>query len=141
VSRVHSLRDVESFSEALKLRVTHIHLERRRFGAAYYIDARNLHLDVTCDHVGEIACRLVADLYGFDTGSERHTWPATWWDAFKLRWFPRWALKRWPAQMKGVETMHGVVFPHLTRDSGPGFGTARHLAIAIFHQDERPCRD
>jgi hypothetical protein len=24
-------------------------------------------------------------------------WPTTWWDAFKERWFPNWALRRWPA--------------------------------------------
>jgi hypothetical protein len=25
-------------------------------------------------------------------------WPATWWDAFKDRWFPAWAQKRWPVE-------------------------------------------
>jgi hypothetical protein len=25
-------------------------------------------------------------------------WPATWWDAFKERWFPAWAKKRWPVE-------------------------------------------
>lgn len=25
-------------------------------------------------------------------------YPATWWDAFKERWYPAWALLRWPAQ-------------------------------------------
>ena len=30
-------------------------------------------------------------------------WPATWWDAFKDRWFPRWALRRWPVRWKHAD--------------------------------------
>lgn len=42
--------------------------------------------------------------------------PKTWWDAFKLRWMPRWWLKRWPARMEVVElvateVMHGRALP------------------------------
>lgn len=29
--------------------------------------------------------------------------PATWWDAFKLRFFPGWWLRRWPAKQKTIE--------------------------------------
>lgn len=30
-------------------------------------------------------------------------WPCDWWQAFKERWFPRWALRRWPVRYKSVE--------------------------------------
>ena len=29
-------------------------------------------------------------------------WPATWWDAFKDRWYPQWARDRWPVRYKGI---------------------------------------
>ena len=33
-------------------------------------------------------------------------YPTTWWDAFKARWFPAWALLRWPpAYTRFVPTM------------------------------------
>jgi len=31
-----------------------------------------------------------------------YRWPATWQDAFKERWFPAWAKKRWPVRYKKV---------------------------------------
>lgn len=33
------------------------------------------------------------------TGEESIKYPATWWDAFKIRFFPRWARKRWPSRL------------------------------------------
>ena len=39
--------------------------------------------------VGTLAAESVRDLH--------FSHPATWWDAFKERWFPGWALQRWPA--------------------------------------------
>jgi len=31
-----------------------------------------------------------------------YQWPATWWDAFKERWFPAWAKRRWPVRHRKV---------------------------------------
>lgn len=30
--------------------------------------------------------------------------PLTWWDHFKLRWFPAWAERRWPCEFRTIET-------------------------------------
>jgi hypothetical protein len=30
-------------------------------------------------------------------------WPATWWDAFKDRWFPAWAKRRWPVEWRRLK--------------------------------------
>lgn len=38
-------------------------------------------------------------------------YPATWWDALKLRWFPAWALGRWPAQYAQYDAM--VLYPEI----------------------------
>lgn len=32
-----------------------------------------------------------------------YQWPATWKEAFKERWFPRWAKKRWPIYYRKIE--------------------------------------
>lgn len=36
----------------------------------------------------------VAESHAFEA-----SWPATWWEHVKQRWFPRWALARWPVKM------------------------------------------
>ena len=43
-------------------------------------------------------------------------YPMTWWDALKDRFFPKWALKRWPAKYKKIfidELVYKAVCPHL----------------------------
>lgn len=30
-------------------------------------------------------------------------WPTTWWDAFKKRWYPMLAIRRWPYHMSRIE--------------------------------------
>ncbi len=37
------------------------------------------------------------DIWSGKLADESVRWPTTWWDAVKARWFPRWALRRWPA--------------------------------------------
>lgn len=36
-------------------------------------------------------------------------YPTTWWDAFKARWFPEWAIEAYPVNYT-VETMEGQIF-------------------------------
>lgn len=38
-------------------------------------------------------------------------YPADWWQAFRLRWFPQWALVRWPPRLKRVEVRADAVYP------------------------------
>ena len=49
---------------------------------------------------GMVGRELIFELTRFmafrDSRSFSH--PTTWWDAFKERWFPTWALARWPAE-------------------------------------------
>lgn len=47
--------------------------------------------------------------------------PESWWDAFKMRWFPGWALALWPPRMRAIackvinqETW--MICPHLPVD-------------------------
>lgn len=47
------------------------------------------------------------------------SWPKTWWDAFKERWFPTWAKLRWPIQYETLqvrEKIYKCICPHLGTD-------------------------
>lgn len=37
-------------------------------------------------------------LWGRELGTHEFRAPADWWEALKARWFPAWALKRWPVR-------------------------------------------
>jgi hypothetical protein len=48
-------------------------------------------------------------IWGNEIGKETIEYPSDWWQAFKKRWFPEWALKKWPVsyvvhQIKYYET-------------------------------------
>lgn len=45
------------------------------------------------------------------------SFPKTWIDAIKNRWFPRWALKKWPIQWEHIKVdqrIYGNICPHIT---------------------------
>jgi hypothetical protein len=48
--------------------------------------------------VNRMAVRLEKYVMSERLADEAVRWPATWWDAFKERWAPRWWLRRWPAK-------------------------------------------
>lgn len=53
-------------------------------------------------------------------------YPSDWWQHLKLRWFPQWAVRRWPVVMKReeIETRVTRMCPHLDigkRDDHLGF--------------------
>lgn len=68
-----------------------------------------------------MAFQLMAHVWCKDKKTERHTYPETWWDAVKQRWFPAWALKRWPPRMMCVAVDTGILYPTLPT-LGPGVG-------------------
>jgi hypothetical protein len=83
----------------------------------------DVRVDAVIDRVADgLAVRVVAYLAANTIHREvqsRERIPTTWWDAFKLAWFPRWALRRWPAKERTIETeVHFIhMCPHL-----PQFG-------------------
>lgn len=61
------------------------------------------------------------------------SYPATWWQAFKQRFFPRWAIKRWPVQLTVVKRPDVVVeaealFPELVPMKGQSYCAVRFYA-------------
>lgn len=40
-------------------------------------------------------------------------YPTDWWEAVKARWFPRWALRRWPVRMTHIELVAQALYPDI----------------------------
>jgi hypothetical protein len=56
---------------------------------------------LAADMAGSMVLELRAYIYCESRVTKKNQtiqYPTTWLDAFKVRWFPAWALKRWPAK-------------------------------------------
>ncbi len=65
----------------------------------------------------EIRAHVLAMPY--EKVSVHRKWPKDWWDAFKDRWFPKWALRRWPVRYSRIDieqTIYAGVCPHIADD-------------------------
>ena len=133
----YNIRELEKpINSAMQERII---LTRKRFFTHYGIVPDTLELELQGPVFGyaadEMCFRLMAMVYGIDEPTVRHEYPTTWWDAVKLRFFPEWALKRWPPGLTVVVVERGVIYPQLSRHTGPGRSAAR-LEI-IGDEDER----
>lgn len=94
-------------------------------------------LDVIVEHK-EIADdfiknRVTLMIQGYIWGESGKTqlirYPATWWDAVKERWFPRWLLTRYPATYREHEITLKTLYPNfkisLPRET--------HVLKYVFH--------
>ncbi len=63
---------------------------------------------------------LSARVLGQEFGRDPYEWPADWWQALKDRWFPQWALRRWPVLRSGVEMRWRVLYPDFNVVEGMG---------------------
>lgn len=64
----------------------------------------------------DVALRVVQKVWGKEAERQECEYPTDWWQAFKARWFPRWARDRYPVRMVRVvmtarELYPGVSFP------------------------------
>ena len=82
-----------------------------------------------------VTSTFIAALRGFllgeDVREEVITYPATWWDAVKQRWFPRWALKRWPVTLERHIWNTKCVYPEFQ----PALPKEQHVYRLIVHRD------
>ena len=72
-----------------------------------------IHLETNMEMRGRgYLTTMLATIYGEELGDrDVYQWPAGWWQAVKDRWFPAWALKRWPVQYDGVEVEWRALYP------------------------------
>jgi hypothetical protein len=54
---------------------------------------------------------LRAEVWGEKIDSHDIAWPKDWWQAFKLRWFPKWVLTRWPVIYEHHHVEVNVIYP------------------------------
>ncbi len=95
-------------------------LEAYRYGLTQELDRHQFgRLDVTtfelAEHMGRSAAlQLRATIYGRQYEGQEIRYPATWWDAFKVRWFVGWLaflLRRFPATWVVVTPRTRELFP------------------------------
>ena len=97
----------------------------------------NLRSDQMTDYLtGRIVTTFKVELAGknekVDVYSTQRA-PASWWDHFKYRWFPSWALDRWPVEYEVFnETVHHHhVCPHIQMD-----GPHKHIQFLVDGPDK-----
>jgi hypothetical protein len=62
-------------------------------------------------------------------------YPRTWWDAFKLRWFPEWALEAYPADftVKALEAQ--AIYSALPQDQPRSVYRVRIAVLDLSHRE------
>lgn len=74
------------------------------------------------DHItGQMVAQLAARVATEELESKSASWPATWWDAVKQRWFPAWLLRRYPVRMESVRIEARALFPTVELPEHPRF--------------------
>jgi len=111
-----------------QLNVEHIQLYVERFRAAHAIDLRNveLHADIVREHAERLVLQLSAKVASKKYAAKTVSYPATWWEFFKHRWFPpRW-LARWPVKFATVTLEASAYYPDIEIP-----GHAAYVEVAV----------
>lgn len=59
----------------------------------------------------ELRVRVRAFVLAENVGEKYVSYPADWWQAFKKRWFPKWALSKWPVIYKTHKFSFSLTYP------------------------------
>lgn len=91
-----------------------IELEALRFGARRWIDPRLIDASNLRFHVEEEGRRLLLELTAHIASErlEEISYPSDWWQAFKERWFPKWAKAKWPVETTRYEAR--ALYPRIS---------------------------
>lgn len=90
-------------------------LERLKFHATHSIPFQNAQVDILrAMNVDEFIVRIAWETAGVQQTIVDEKFPATWADAFRARWFPQWALKRWAVVWRYIRVNKLTVFPQIT---------------------------
>jgi hypothetical protein len=87
-------------------------LELRRYCKELAVSRVRMSEGYPLEFFDEERFRLVYEVYARE--AERDvTYPATWWQHFKQRWFPAWLLRRYPVRLTVVTVRAEALFPEL----------------------------
>jgi hypothetical protein len=107
-------------SAALNQFTKTIQLKRERYALEHGLRIADIDATETIDRAANMLfLRIVNDVYcAKSSKSMSITVPDTWLDSFKLRWFPKWILSRFPVKYRAItETVEAsALFPELVGD-------------------------
>lgn len=96
---------------------TQLILEKHRFYSSTSISGSILRNTQASSHLAHAMDAAVVDLVCTVAGKKRleqtFEYPKTWLDAFKLRWFPKRLLAKYPAQLNRIEVHSLTYFPSI----------------------------
>lgn len=81
----------------------------------------------------EMIYHIERHVWAEDVGNIAISYPATWWDHFKARFFPRWALERWPVRWRSEERFITAYYPTFAPPENDKLGHARLEVAEIRH--------
>lgn len=95
--------------------VSSVTLERLRYCVETMFGdlAYTLSFEMLEREAGRMVMQIRADVAAQSIDPVSYRYPSTWWDAFKERWFPSWALGRWPARHTSGELNAVVIYPQI----------------------------
>lgn len=89
-------------------------------------------IEVQAEWLGEsLAVRIKDYILAQTLEEHKARYPSDWWQAFRERWFPRWALRRWPVRHTTVELKAQALYPSLVLPKEP------HVFKSMLMVDER----
>lgn len=100
--------------------------------------AHSIELEAVQHRLGEqLVYQLRAYLYGKKESTE-HRFPATWWDAVKIRFFPAWLLRRYPPIFIVIRADATELYPDIARVPGHRSIMIRELRAPMLLSDGGP---
>jgi len=64
-----------------------------------------------------IAIRVIQEVFGREVQRQECEWPRDWWQAFKERWYPEWAKRRWPVEYERYVITARELYPQMALPS------------------------
>jgi len=61
-----------------------------------------------------IGIRVVQEVFGREVQRQECEWPRDWWQAFKERWYPAWAKRRWPVEYERFVITARELYPDIS---------------------------
>jgi hypothetical protein len=126
-ARVLTLEDI---TMAFQRRMIHV----LRNDPSYIREQLKVTVDSVCHEArDELVVKFQRPFFKSESTFKTISYPETWWDAFKERWFPRWAMARWPVTLTKIEIEKAFAFPNI--EAPPNCGRYWKM-VSLNHEPE-----
>lgn len=90
-----------------------LHVTAEKVMSATLLISRSSYTKTESEFHGALVYRLMSFVWADAPKQIKVSYPSTWWQHFKQRWFPKWVLKKWPVKLtiKIMEAQH--YYPNL----------------------------